>query len=184
MASSQSNGLPSIPPRPVRAKSPGAPSIPPRPARNPKSPDPIESRTIPESTELQQPVPVVPQQRPAAITKESTTSSTTNSATPSLYKLSNESTDNAAASSQTPDGTGIPQIGRRVPMYPHAGDVQAPTPSATPSGGKRRHVYREEWEMDEGAYGSGKTRTPYCKLLMHWISAEMDDWEWLLMTGR
>lgn len=48
-------------------------------------------------------------------------------------------------------------------MYPHAGDVQAPTPSATPSGGKKKHVYREEWEMDEGAYGSGKSKTPYCE---------------------
>lgn len=53
--------------------------------------------------------------------------------------------------------TGIPQIGSRVPMYPNAGDVQAPAPAATPGGAKKSHVYREEWEMDEGAYGSHGT---------------------------
>jgi len=50
-------------------------------------------------------------------------------------------------------------------MYPNAGDVQAPTPSATPSGGKKKHVYREEWEMDEGAYGSNRRETPYSMLI-------------------
>jgi hypothetical protein len=49
-------------------------------------------------------------------------------------------------------------------MYPNAGDVQAPTPSDTPSGGKKKHVYREEWEMDEGAYGSKRRETPYSML--------------------
>lgn len=39
-------------------------------------------------------------------------------------------------------------------MNPNAGDVQAPTPSATPGAARKAHVYREEWEMDEGAYGS------------------------------
>lgn len=39
-------------------------------------------------------------------------------------------------------------------MYPNAGDVQAPSPAATPGGGRKAHVYREEWEMDEGAYGT------------------------------
>lgn len=38
-------------------------------------------------------------------------------------------------------------------MNPNAGDVQAPAPSAIPAA-KKAHVYREEWEMDEGAYGS------------------------------
>lgn len=42
-------------------------------------------------------------------------------------------------------------------MYPNAGDVQAPTPAATPGGGRKAHVYKEEWEMDEGAYGSHGT---------------------------
>lgn len=46
-------------------------------------------------------------------------------------------------------------------MYPNAGDVQAPTPSETPSNSRKKHVYREEWEMDEGAYGSNRRETPY-----------------------
>lgn len=64
--------------------------------------------------------------------------------------------------------TGIPQIGSRVPMYPNAGDVQAPAPSATPGGGKKSHVYREEWEMDEGAYGSKGTPrvNPYSEFFL------------------
>ena len=51
-------------------------------------------------------------------------------------------------------------------MYPNAGDVQAPSPAATPGAGKRSHVYREEWEMDEGAYGQGTPKgiNPYSKL--------------------
>lgn len=42
-------------------------------------------------------------------------------------------------------------------MYPNAGDVQAPAQAATPGSGRKSHVYREEWEMDEGAYGSKGT---------------------------
>jgi len=53
-------------------------------------------------------------------------------------------------------------------MYPNAGDVQAPSPAATPGAGKRSHVYREEWEMDEGAYGQGTPKgiNPYSKLFL------------------
>ncbi|CCX30666.1 Similar to hypothetical protein [Tuber melanosporum Mel28]; acc. no. XP_002837972 [Pyronema omphalodes CBS 100304] len=58
---------------------------------------------------------------------------------------------------------GIPQIGKRVPMYPNAGDVQAPSDVALPGllGGKKKHVYREEWEMDDGAYGSLTPKAAY-----------------------
>jgi len=53
-------------------------------------------------------------------------------------------------------------------MYPNAGDVQAPSPAATPGAGKKSHVYREEWEMDEGAYGNGTPKgiNPYSKLFL------------------
>lgn len=157
---------PQIPPRPSRSKSPAVPestpSVPPRPTRSAvKTTDAEpEPTTIPESTELKQPIPISgTEQRPAPITKESSasTSSATSSRTPSLYKVSRDS------ETVEKDQNGIPHIGRRVPMYPHAGDVQAPTPSATPSGGKRKHVYREEWEMDDGAYSSQKSKTPYCE---------------------
>lgn len=48
-------------------------------------------------------------------------------------------------------------------MYPNAGDVQAPSDVALPGllGGKKKHVYREEWEMDDGAYGSLTPKAAY-----------------------
>jgi hypothetical protein len=75
--------------------------------------------------------------------------------TPSIY---------TSATDDYHEREGIPQIGRRVPMYPNAGDVQAPTPSETPSGGRKKHVYREEWEMDEGAYSAKRRETPYSRV--------------------
>lgn len=57
-------------------------------------------------------------------------------------------------------------------MNPNAGDVQAPPAAATPAA-KKVHVYREEWEMDEGAYGrKGTPRVkPYsmCSLFILFI---------------
>jgi hypothetical protein len=50
-------------------------------------------------------------------------------------------------------------------MYPNAGDVQAPTPSETPSNNRKKHVYREECEMNEGAYGTNRRETPYSMLI-------------------
>lgn len=38
-------------------------------------------------------------------------------------------------------------------MNPNAGDVQAPATPVTPGAARKAHVYQEEWEMDEGAYG-------------------------------
>lgn len=59
-------------------------------------------------------------------------------------------------------------------MNPNAGDVQAPPTPVAPGAAKKVHVYREEWEMDEGAYGSkGTSRVkPYsmCSLTTPGIS--------------
>ncbi|KAF8243050.1 hypothetical protein K440DRAFT_664416 [Wilcoxina mikolae CBS 423.85] len=152
---------PTVPPRPARAKSPNPsiPAIPPRPAGRAKSPgtDNASSeqeptiKTIPSSTELHAPVALP--SRPAAVPKtESEHSSTpTTPRTPSFNKTPTDDREK----------DGIPQIGRRVPMYPNAGDVQAPTPSETPSSNRKKHVYREEWEMNEGAYGTKRRETPY-----------------------
>ncbi|RHZ67484.1 uncharacterized protein CDV56_103237 [Aspergillus thermomutatus] len=59
------------------------------------------------------------------------------------------------------DEHGIPEIGQRVPMYPNAGDVQAPSPSPyqLEHGGQRqgRHHYRtrsgREASLPPGSYG-------------------------------
>ncbi|KAF8533269.1 hypothetical protein BDD12DRAFT_899766 [Trichophaea hybrida] len=149
---------PTVPPRPARAKSPNPsiPTIPPRPAGRAKSPgiDNVSSeqeptiKTIPSSTELHAPVAL--SSRPAVVPKTDSEHSST-PPTPSSNKTPTDDREK----------DGIPQIGRRVPMYPNAGDVQAPTPSDTPSSNRKKHVYREEWEMNEGAYGTKRRETPY-----------------------
>ena len=107
------------------------------------SPDPEPTpKTIAMATELHAPV-AVSAARPPTVSSVSSPASTP--ATP-MRKGSD---------------AGIPHIGRRVPMYPNAGDVQAPTPSETPASGRKKHVYREEWEMNEGEYGFKRRETPY-----------------------
>jgi hypothetical protein len=180
-----SNTPPSIPPRPLRAKSPqpgspasatsapAIPSRPPRPGSRAKSPSPDNAlqavpleashheerpepapTTIPSYTELH--APVARSTRPAPIPKTDSEFLSPGSMpnTPSIYK--EDFSDR--------EREGIPQIGRRVPMYPNAGDVQAPTPTETPNSGRKKHVYREEWEMNEGAYGGKRRETPYSML--------------------
>ncbi|KAF3491550.1 uncharacterized protein GIQ15_01067 [Arthroderma uncinatum] len=58
--------------------------------------------------------------------------------------------------------TGIPEIGQRVPMYPNAGDVQAPSPSPGPTSsrgnnsqkdGHGRTRSRQEASIPPGSYG-------------------------------
>ncbi|KAM5430690.1 hypothetical protein McanMca71_005234 [Microsporum canis] len=55
--------------------------------------------------------------------------------------------------------SGIPEIGQRVPMYPDAGDVQAPSPSPGPTSphgnqdGHSRTRSRQESSIPPGSYG-------------------------------
>ena len=45
------------------------------------------------------------------------------------FRTTSSASTERPGSSQTEDDHGIPEIGQRVPMYPDAGDVQAPSPS-------------------------------------------------------
>ena len=45
------------------------------------------------------------------------------------FRTASSASTERPASSQTEEEHGIPEIGQRVPMYPDAGDVQAPSPS-------------------------------------------------------
>ena len=47
----------------------------------------------------------------------------------SFRTASSASTERPGSAAQIEDDRGIPEIGQRVPMYPDAGDVQAPSPS-------------------------------------------------------
>lgn len=86
---------------------------------------------------------------------------------------SSASTERASSTQPGDSEHGIPEIGQRVPMYPHAGDVQAPSPSPfvhmAPFGGgaaghhesqhraSRHHVRtrsgREHFHGPPGSYG-------------------------------
>ncbi len=45
------------------------------------------------------------------------------------FRTASSASTERPGSAQTDDDRGIPEIGQRVPMYPDAGDVQAPSPS-------------------------------------------------------
>lgn len=45
------------------------------------------------------------------------------------FRTASSASTERPGSAQTEDDRGIPEIGQRVPMYPDAGDVQAPSPS-------------------------------------------------------
>ncbi|KAI5811571.1 hypothetical protein DFH27DRAFT_474953 [Peziza echinospora] len=144
---------PSIPPRPSRASgnaaAHAAPIIPPRPVRS-KSPQQPEERkiaNIPSDMEVYAPVaaPAVPANRPGFLRSASTGTST------------------PPRGGKAPNVSGIPEIGRQVPMYPNAGDVQAPTPTpsrqaAIPAFQKRLPGSASPFlakKEDYGEYGSG-----------------------------
>ncbi|KAH6608576.1 hypothetical protein Trco_001922 [Trichoderma cornu-damae] len=55
---------------------------------------------------------------------------------------------------QTDDEHGIPEIGQRVPMNPHLGDVQAPSPAPTSDGNGKNHSRRHSSRgLPPGSYG-------------------------------
>jgi len=68
-------------------------------------------------------------------------------------------TSQLSMDSHIEDEHGIPEIGQQVPMYPNAGDVQAPSPSPaiiTTEGSKARHHQRKtsaRGNLPPGSYG-------------------------------
>lgn len=77
----------------------------------------------------------------------------------SLKKKASTTSQLSNTESNIDDEHGIPEIGQQVPMYPNAGDVQAPSPapSATPAeGAKGRHHSRKNssrGNLPPGSYG-------------------------------
>ncbi|KAH0604253.1 uncharacterized protein H6S33_006630 [Morchella sextelata] len=132
-----------------------APLVPPRPSRASNNDATSASASVPA-------IPPRPSTKPRSTPEEGEAEGEQQQQEPELHTIS-PSTELHQPVARVPyrtpvrKNTGIPQIGKRVPMYPNAGDVQAPTPAATPGGGRKAHVYKEEWEMDEGAYGSHGT---------------------------
>lgn len=73
----------------------------------------------------------------------------------SFRTASSASTERPSSSYERPDSAqaedehGIPEIGQRVPMYPDAGDVQAPSPSP----------FQQQFPVGIGFHNSGMTKT-------------------------
>jgi len=66
---------------------------------------------------------------------------------------------------QTDDEHGIPVHGQRVPMNPHLGDVQAPSPGPSEGGGKHHKRQNSSRGLPPGSYGlHGHGVTPQDKL--------------------
>ena len=66
---------------------------------------------------------------PTVIADDASSPDLTSKSRVSFRSASTVSTERPSSTLQTEDEQGIPEIGQRVPMYPDAGDVQAPSPA-------------------------------------------------------
>ena len=66
------------------------------------------------------------------------------------FRTASSASTERPGSSQTEDDHGIPEIGQRVPMYPDAGDVQAPSPSP----------YQQPFPAGIGFHNAGMQKPP------------------------
>lgn len=74
----------------------------------------------------------------------------------SLKKKASTTSQLSNTESHIDDEQGIPEIGIQVPMYPNAGDVQAPSPAPTGDMSKPRHHSRKSssrGNLPPGSYG-------------------------------
>ncbi|KAK4454132.1 altered inheritance of mitochondria protein 21 [Podospora aff. communis PSN243] len=74
----------------------------------------------------------------------------------SLKKKASTTSQLSNTESHIDDEHGIPEIGIQVPMYPNAGDVQAPSPAPTADSAKPRHHARKtssRGNLPPGSYG-------------------------------
>ena len=140
------------------------------------SASPEQTRTVGEDLKLHAPKPTMPavsaKQRVAAVTRtDSDRAAAFGIGRPSSTEQhgSNRSLKKKASTtsqlSQVEAEDGIPEIGQRVPMYPNAGDVQAPSPAPagppSESGGrsgnrnshKRSSSSRGFNDLPPGSYG-------------------------------
>jgi hypothetical protein len=142
------------------------------------SSSPEQTRTVDQDLKLHAPKPSLPaqsaKQRVAAVTRTDSDkaasfgigrpSSEDPAASKSSVKKKGSTSHLSGSESHYDDEQGIPEIGQRVPMYPNAGDVQAPSPSPAPGAlptsepPKARHHNRKKSargfaELPPGSYG-------------------------------
>lgn len=152
-------------------------SNPPEPSRQ-SSASPEQTRTVGEDIKLYAPKPTMPaqsaKQRVAAVTRTDSdraaafgigrpSSTEQHASNRSLKKKASTASQLSQTAADVEDELGIPEIGRRVPMYPNAGDVQAPSPAPTSAPSEsvkpsRNHHVRKSSsrgfnELPPGSYG-------------------------------
>jgi hypothetical protein len=143
-----------------------------------------ETRNVGKDLELHAPKPALPTSSAKARIATVTRTDSSQAAAAGIGKAHAEDSDLhsrllkanasfASSSSSTPaleHGTpsqagdvehGIPEIGQRVPMYPHAGDVQAPSPSPYFHGGTAAggHGLASEGQQHRAGRHHGRTRS-------------------------
>lgn len=140
-----------------------------------------ETRTVAEDLKLHAPKPSLPavsaKQQVMAVTRtDSDKAASFGIGRPStaderaVSRNSNKkrpsSSFSAHSDHQTDDDQGIPEIGQRVPMNPHLGDVQAPSPGPGSEGTKKHHGRKLSARgLPPGSYGlHGHGGTPQDKL--------------------
>ncbi|KAH7376378.1 altered inheritance of mitochondria protein 21 [Plectosphaerella cucumerina] len=174
-------------------------------ASPPSSPE--QTRLVAEDLKLHAPKPSVPaqtsKQRVQAVTRtDSDKAASYGIGRPSSEELPDRTSIRKKRSSMTgmsetdsviidDEEHGIPEIGQRVPMNPHLGDVQAPSPaphnlgpdsgarSQTPRHHSRKHSARGFAELPPGSYGlhGHGTPQPTDKLEKAWYQKHPDSWK-------
>lgn len=140
-----------------------------KPSSRPVSPE--QTRTVAEDLKLHAPKPSLPaqsaKQRVMTVTRTDSNKAASfgigkpgnsDDQAPSREGLKKKpSTTFSTASdigNHTDDEHGIPEIGRRVPMNPYLGDVQAPSPGPNAEEGKRHHTRKlSARSLPPGSYG-------------------------------
>ncbi|KAK0617101.1 altered inheritance of mitochondria protein 21 [Immersiella caudata] len=141
-----------------------------------QSSNPEHTRTVGDDLKLHAPKPSLPavsaKQRVMAVTRTDSdraasfgigrpsSNDDSTAALPSNRSLKKKASTTSQLSNNTEshvdDEHGIPEIGIQVPMYPNAGDVQAPSPAPTAESSKPRHHARKtssRGNLPPGSYG-------------------------------
>lgn len=136
---------------------------------------PEQTRTVGDDVKLFAPKPSLPalsaKQRVMAVTRTDSdkaasfgigrpSSEEVVASNRSLKKKASTTSQLSTSESQIDDEHGIPEIGLQVPMYPNAGDVQAPSPAPTSTlaEGLKKHHHRKTSargfaDLPPGSYG-------------------------------
>ncbi|OBS19554.1 hypothetical protein FPOA_11280 [Fusarium poae] len=135
---------------------------------------PEQTRTIAEDLKLHAPKPSLPaqsaKQRVQAVTRtDSDKAAQFGIGRPGSTQATKQSSTNVSVSDgrqEVEDDHGIPEIGQRVPMNPHLGDVQAPSPGPGSEEFKKHHHRKHSSRGGPpGSYGlHGHGVTPQDKL--------------------